>query len=125
MERRRIAGRPEEGGNAIGLERLPRDDPGRDARRKILGQKRAQRLVLPRLDVARRPVINQANAEQVLFGVLYSHRIAELVSPADEESDLRLVVEHLRRAERRGGCTLRKRLTTGPRYVAAAEHDRR
>ena len=58
---RRIAGRarrlrsPERG------ERLRRDHPRRNSGGEVLREKRSERHILPGLDVARRPVIQQAN----------------------------------------------------------------
>jgi hypothetical protein len=60
-------GGPREGGDAERLQRLERDDPGRDRRREVLRQERPQGLVLPRLDVAGRPVVQEAEAEEVLL----------------------------------------------------------
>ncbi len=56
-------------GDAERRERFERDHPGRDGGREVLGEERPERLVLPLLDVARRPVVHEAEAEQVLFGL--------------------------------------------------------
>ena len=45
------------------------DDPRRNRRRKTLGEKRAERLVFPRLYVASRPVVQEAESEGVLLGL--------------------------------------------------------
>src|SRR5258705_6048858 len=100
-QRWRIAGRPEKGGNAIRLQGFPRHDPRRDRRCEALRQERSEWLILPRLDVARRPVVDKADAEQVLFGVPDADWLRKLVALSNEESDLSLVVEHLRRPELR------------------------
>src|SRR5690349_3367070 len=55
------------GGRAEWLERFPRDNPWRDRCRKILGEEGAQRLVFPRLNVARGPVIEEADSDEVIF----------------------------------------------------------
>src|ERR1700722_19723150 len=55
---------------AIGVERLERHDPGRDRGGEVLTQKRAEGLVFPGLQIARRPVIQQAQAEHVRFRLI-------------------------------------------------------
>src|SRR5215212_2012862 len=57
--RRGIAGRPLVRRDAERLERVERHDPRRDRRPEALGQEWSERLVLPSLDVARGPVIDQ------------------------------------------------------------------
>ena len=52
-QRRRVARGPLGRGRAERLEGLQRHHPGRDRGREILGQERAERLVLPALHVAR------------------------------------------------------------------------
>src|SRR3954467_12065788 len=83
------------------LERFERDDPWRHRSRKALGEEWAERLVFPRLQVARRPVIEQHDAEDVLFRVCDSYAFAERVPRPDHEAQLHLVVEPARRTERR------------------------
>ena len=69
-QRRGIAVGPQERRRAKRLERVERHDPRRDRRREALGEKRTERLVFPRLDVARGPVVQQAHAEEVLLGLV-------------------------------------------------------
>ncbi len=64
-QRRRIALRPRESGDAERRQRLLRHHPGRDGGRKILAEKRPERLVFPRLHVARRPVVEQTKSENM------------------------------------------------------------
>lgn len=64
---------------------LPRNGPKRD--------------VLPGLDVAHRPVVDQADTEHVLGDVALIHRDTELRRSADDEPDLGLDVEPSGRAE--------------------------
>ena len=80
-QRRRIAGRMPERA-AERRERIERDDPRRDRRREVLREERSERLVLPALDVARAPVVEQHEAEHVLLGVTDRHRLAERVPGA-------------------------------------------
>ena len=53
----------------IRRERLERHDPRRHRGGEVLGEERPQRLVLPGLHVARRPVIQQAQPEDVALGL--------------------------------------------------------
>src|SRR5690606_3425075 len=60
--------------------RLGRDDPGRDARHEVLRQEGPERLILPCLDVARRPIVQQAEARNVILGILDGDWLTELVA---------------------------------------------
>ena len=68
---------------------------------KRLAEERAERQVLPRLDVARAPVVDEHDAEDVLERALDRHRLAVGARHADDEAELELDVEPSRRAERR------------------------
>src|SRR5258705_9836099 len=68
-QRWRIAGRPEKRRNAIRLQGFQRHDPRRDRGREALRQERSEWLILPGLDVARRPVVEKADAEQMVLAV--------------------------------------------------------
>src|SRR5258707_1351723 len=67
------------------LERIECDDPRRDSRRKTLREEGTERLILPALEVARRPIVEQTKAEQVIFGIGDRDGLAEWVALADEE----------------------------------------
>ena len=101
IERCRIAFRPCRLGGAERRQRLGRDDPGRDGRGEVLGQEGPERLVLPGLDVARRPVVQQAVAGHVLGRLPDRDRVALLVAGADPDAELELVVEVAAGAEAR------------------------
>ena len=60
-----------------------------------------ERAVLPRLDVARAPVVDQQHAEDVVERALDGHRLAERARHADDEAQLELDVEAHARAEDR------------------------
>ncbi len=64
-QRRRIAGRARRLGDPERRQRLGRHDPGRDESCEALGQKRAERLRFPGLDIPRRPVVQQAETANV------------------------------------------------------------
>ena len=101
-QRRGVALGALERGRPVGLQRVHRDDPGRNGGGEILREERPERLVLPGLDVARRPVVEQHRAEHVLRGLADGDRVAEFVAGADEEPELGFVVEGLAGAVGRG-----------------------
>ena len=74
-------------------ERLERHDPGRDAGRERLAEERSERDVLPGLDVARAPVVEDDDAEEVVARLAHGDRVPRSVGPADHEADLALDVE--------------------------------
>lgn len=78
-----------------GLKGIHQNDPGADAAAKVLGVERAQRDVLPGLDVSCRPVVQHDQAEQVVFCLGDGDRLAQLIRLADEGAELQLVVEPL------------------------------
>ena len=57
-------------------------------RGKAFGQERAERLVFPGLDIARRPVVEQAQTKHVVFRLGDVDRLAQLVAGADENAQL-------------------------------------
>ncbi len=113
------------GGHAERLERGERDDPRRDRRGERLAEERAQRLVLPALDVARAPVVDEHEAEDVLGGRARRDRRPERVAGAGDEAELELDVEPLRRAERGRAAGLGGReLAARAAHRRARDHDR-
>jgi hypothetical protein len=68
-QRLRVAFRARRLGAAERLQRFGGHHPGRDAGDEALGQERPQRLVFPGLDIARRPVVEQAETGDVLGGI--------------------------------------------------------
>ncbi len=107
------------GRRAERLERGERDDPRRHRRGERLAEERAQRLVLPALDVARAPVVDEHEAEDVLGGRARRDRRPERVAGAGDEPELELDVEPLRRPEGRRAAGL------GGRELAARAPHRR
>ena len=105
-------------GNAIRLERVERDEPRRDRRRERFAQERPKRLILPRLNVARAPVVYQHNAENVIARGFHRNARADAISRPGDESDFQFDVQHAR------GSELRHRLR-GRFALAAWAHDRR
>src|SRR6516162_11703807 len=82
-------------------QRLGSDDPGRDGGEKALAEEGAERLVFPRLDVARGPIVQQAEARDVACRICDGNRCAQLVARSDPNSELELVVETAARPEAR------------------------
>ena len=87
--------------NAIRRQCFERDDPRRDCRGEAFRQERAERLVFPCLNIARRPVVQQAEAEHVRFGVADSDPRAQFIAGTDENAHLQLVIDPLRRRHHR------------------------
>src|SRR5262245_46653508 len=116
-QRLRILGRTLEGRHAERRERLERHHPRADRGREALGEERAERLVLPLLQVASGPVVEQAQAEELALGLRQRDRLAERVAGPEERADLELVVERSARAEARlaavGGLRLALRACDG------------
>mmetsp|Transcript_5796 Transcript_5796/g.18243 ORF Transcript_5796/g.18243 Transcript_5796/m.18243 type:complete len:430 (-) Transcript_5796:18-1307(-) len=110
-------------GDAEGLKGEGRDDPRRDGRAEVLAQERAERDVLPLLDVARTPVIEGREAEDLLVRLGDRDRLAELVAGADVRGHLELEVDGGRRAERRGRLRVGTLLPVGARQRGAADDD--
>ncbi len=81
------------------LQRVQRGDPRRHRRGEGLAEERAEGDVLPGLDVACRPVVEEAQAEHVLAEVGERHRRAHRRRRAHHEADLRLDVQADGRAE--------------------------
>src|SRR5579871_195913 len=98
-QRRGIAGVTIEARHTKWRERFAGNDPGRDRRCKTLREKRPERLILPTLDVARRPIVHQAHAEHMLAGFFNWNPGAERVASPDDAADFALVIHLLRRRE--------------------------
>src|SRR5690606_41052649 len=88
----RMVGRTSPGA-AKRRERIERDDPRRDRRREVLGEEGTERLVRPGLAVARRPVVEQAEPEDMRLGIVDRYGLAQGIARADPDAHLELVVE--------------------------------
>src|SRR5262245_33205167 len=96
-ERLRIASRPGRRRHPEWRQRLLRHHPGRDRGGEILAQERPERLIFPALDIARRPVVEEAEAEDVLRRLRNGNSVAEPARNADVEAELELEIEIARR----------------------------
>ena len=119
-ERRRILRRRLD---ARVLEQRERRHPGGDRRLERLAEVRAERHVLPRLDVARAPVVDEDDAEDVVGEGLDGNGLAEPARDADDEAELELEVEPAARAEGRRVLVGRLPLAARPDDVRAADDD--
>ena len=111
-------------GDPVGLEIVERRHPGADRGRERLPQERAERLVLPGLDVASAPVVDEDDAEDVLERAVDRDGLARRARSPDHESELELDVEAPARAE--DGCLgiRRLRLARRPPDRRSADDDR-
>ena len=120
-DRAAAAGSPG-GRGGIGLaerrQRLRADDPRADAGQEILGEERPERLIFPRLQVARRPVVEQAIAGDMLARLADRDRRAELVAARRSRCRARAHNRgggsgHIRAHRRRAPCAARSGRITG------------
>ena len=75
------------------LEQRERRDPGADRGCERLAEERAERLVLPGLDVTRAPVVHEHDPEDVLAKRRRSRPTRRAAADADDEPELELDVE--------------------------------
>ena len=107
------------------VEQRERRHPGGDRRLERLAEERPERDVLPGLDVARAPVVDEDDAEHVLGETLRRHRLAACARHADDEAELELEVEAARRrVHRRVSRPALERCPRGRRDIGAADDDR-
>src|SRR5271156_1004854 len=99
--------------DAEGRQGLRRDDPARSGGHEVLRQEWPKRLVFPSLNVARRPVVEQAVTGNVPRCLRDWDRLAERVSRSDPNAELELVVETPRRAKHGRVRVRRLRLSIG------------
>jgi len=116
-------------GAAEVVQGVQRHHPGRDGRREVLRGEGAQRNILPRLHVARRPVVHHHHAEDAVLGLCHGQRATQSIGvAADEEGHLKLVVQQSAGSVGRalGGVILvHLQLTAGTHHIAAVDHHRR
>ena len=86
--------------NAKRSQRLQRHDPRRNRRREILCQERPQRLVFPSLQIARRPVIEQAQAKDMRLGIRHRNRQPARIARTDEDAEFEFIVQAIARSYR-------------------------
>src|SRR5262249_30803653 len=104
--RRRISRGPARLRRAEGGQGFRRDHPGRDGGKKALAEEGSERLIFPPLNIARRPIVEQAKSGDVVSRLGNGDRRAERVAGSDPNAQLELVVETARRPEARSrlGC---------------------
>ena len=101
---------------------LERHEPRGHRGREALAEERAERLVLERLDVARRPVVHEAHAVEVVAGVVDVDRGPRLAADADHGADLEFDVETLRGADQR--FAVDQAMPDGSADIGAVGHER-
>src|SRR5271154_6940230 len=94
-QRRGIAFWTREGGGAKGSESFHRDHPWRQGGGKTLCEEWSQRLILPGLNVARRPVVHQADSENVLFCFADGDGFSQGIASAHKKAEFQFVIECL------------------------------
>ena len=87
-----VGGWTTSGGCAERLERGHGSDPGRDAGGEVFCEEGAEGLVLPGLNVAGGPVVEEADAEEVMVGLRDRDRRAEEAGLADVKCQFQFVV---------------------------------
>src|SRR5205085_1955291 len=102
-QRARVAGGPLRLRDAKRFERFGSNDPGRDRAAEILAKKRTEGRHLPELDVARRPVVDKSEAEDVLACFADRNWLALPVARPDPHRQFELVIEIAARPEARRG----------------------
>jgi hypothetical protein len=73
------------------------DDPGRDGGEEVFGEERAERLIFPGLDIARGPVVEQAEPADAIPRLRDRHRGAKRVVARDPDAEFELAIEPARR----------------------------
>src|SRR5690606_35819305 len=97
-KRRRVAFRPARHWPTEWRQCLGGHYPGRDAGQEILREEGTERLIFPGLEVARRPVVEQAIARDLACSLADRDGIAKLVAGPDEDPQFELIVEPAARA---------------------------
>src|SRR5689334_12688404 len=95
----RIAGRTRRHRLAERRERLWAYDPRTDTRQEILGQKRAERLIFPSLDITRGPIVEKTVARDVLRSLSDRNGRTQFVSFPNPDPELQFVIQPTGRAE--------------------------
>ena len=84
----RIARGPGEGGHSIGRERFQGHHPRAHRRGEALGQEGSERLVLPLLHVAGRPVVDEDETEEMALRLRDRNRLPERIALGHEGAHL-------------------------------------
>ncbi len=105
------------------FEQRERCHPRRNRRLERLAEEGAERDVLPGLDVARAPVVDEDDAEDMLGETLHRHGLAAGTRHADDEAELELEVEPLRRRVHGHVRAWKHELPPRPPHLGPADDD--
>ena len=111
-------------GNSGVSQRVEGCDPGRDRCREGLAEEGPEWHVLPRLDVAGAPVVEDHDTEEMVGRPVDGEARAELCRAADDVAELGLDVEADARAEDRSGVLRALALPARPHDLGARDDDR-
>src|SRR6185437_6878852 len=106
-------------------QRLHRHHPGRDRRCEILGEKGTERLAFPGLHIARRPIVEEAQSDDVVACRRNRNWLALRIARPDPDAELELVIEIAAWAKARHGLARRLALALRPAHRRARGADRR
>src|SRR5215470_17562764 len=101
-----------------------RHHPGRNRRGEILAEERTQRLGFPGLNVARRPVVEEAIAKNVICRRADREGATQVGGRTDKCAELQFEIETLRRAEARRRTIHCFALSARPRHCNVADPHR-
>ena len=84
-------------------------------------------MILPRLDIAGGPIVDETDPEEVILGFIDRNRLTSLVSSPHEKADFRFVVEHLGGSKHGsvGAPAGGRCLPAGSLHLGATNDDRR
>ena len=118
IERARIALGPRQRRHAKRGERVARNNPGRDRRSETFAQEGPQRKHLPALPIARRPVVEEREADDLVESVGYWNRITQAVAAHEVKAYFELEIEPLAGSEARPFAgRIRRPLTEWPAHI--------
>src|ERR1017187_1956042 len=106
------------------LERIKCHDPRRNARAKVFGQERTERLVFPRLNIACAPIVHQHHAKDVIDRATNRHWLTKRIARPNEECRFQFVIEAFARTKDRLDRVRRFGLTLRSPHIGATDNNR-
>ena len=105
------------------LQRLQRHHPRADAAGEILGKERPEWLILPTLNVTRRPIVQNTDTEQMVIGLCQRNGVAHGVAGSYERAEFELVVQQSRGSDGWRGVVRCHALAAGSTHRRARYHN--